>query len=87
MNAQQRLRNMFEGKAIDRLPVIEWAPWWNLTVERWQQEGLKMPLRTSQEGWAIQRHFGLDGHIHAFHAADGRQSQLRTDQSGSRKHI
>ena len=38
MNAQQRLRNMLEGKSIDRLPVIEWAPWWNLTVERWQQE-------------------------------------------------
>ena len=76
MNAQQRLRNMLEGKSIDRLPVIEWAPWWNLTVERWQQEGLKMPLRTSQEGWAIQRHFGLDGCFQTVFSVRGPQTPV-----------
>ena len=24
----------------DRLPVYEWAPWWDKTVERWKTEGL-----------------------------------------------
>ena len=27
-------------KPDDRLPLIEWAPWWNLTSERWAGEGM-----------------------------------------------
>ncbi len=39
-----------------RLPMVEWAPWWDQTTARWEQEGLSggMDLETSQ------RHFGLD---------------------------
>jgi len=25
---------------VDRLPRIEWATWWDKTLERWQSEGL-----------------------------------------------
>ena len=31
-------------KPDDRLPMIEWAPWWNETLERWKQEGLPQDL-------------------------------------------
>lgn len=40
---------------VDRLPMIEFAAWWDLTLERWKTEGLpELDLRESQE------HFGLD---------------------------
>ncbi|MEI6808294.1 MAG: uroporphyrinogen decarboxylase family protein [bacterium] len=31
-------------KCDDRLPMIEWAAWWDLTIERWQNEGLPKDL-------------------------------------------
>ncbi len=40
----------------DRLPVMEWAPWWDLTVKRWRDEGLPDALDTH----GIKRYFGLD---------------------------
>lgn len=40
----------------DRLPVIEWATWWHLTIQRWHGEGL--PEHLDKEG--IKRYFGLD---------------------------
>ncbi len=27
-------------KPDDRLPMVEWAAWWDKTIERWEQEGL-----------------------------------------------
>jgi hypothetical protein len=40
----------------DRMPIIEWASWWHLTIERWQREGLSREL----DSIGIKRHFGLD---------------------------
>lgn len=34
-------------KPADRLPMVEWAPWWNLTLERWQREGVPDFSRSS----------------------------------------
>jgi hypothetical protein len=28
-------------KPDDRLPMIEWAAWWDLTLDRWLQEGMQ----------------------------------------------
>ena len=55
------MKRFFAGKPVDRLPVIEWAPWWHLTIERWNSEGLNMPYVSRYDGTAIQRRFGLDG--------------------------
>lgn len=43
-------------RPADRLPMVEWAPWWDQTTARWEREGLSggMDLETSQ------RYFGLD---------------------------
>jgi hypothetical protein len=43
-------------RSIDRLPMVEWAAWWDLTVDRWKQEGLPKDI-----GWeASLEYFGLD---------------------------
>ena len=40
MTASERFCAYLSGAPVDRAPVIEWAPWWNLTVDRWIAEGL-----------------------------------------------
>lgn len=38
---RERFRKVLSfEKPDDRLPMIEWAPWWDLTRARWQQEGM-----------------------------------------------
>lgn len=57
MRASERFKNFIKGQPIDRLPAIEWAPWWNVTVERWHKEGLPPSLTSVYD---IQNYFGLD---------------------------
>lgn len=57
MTASERFRRYLSGEPVDRCPVIEWAPWWNLTVERWKNEGLPADANTDEE---IQNFFGLE---------------------------
>ena len=42
-------------KCDDRLPMIEWAAWWNVTLDRWFTEGLPQ-----MNGMEVQQYFGLD---------------------------
>jgi hypothetical protein len=44
----------------DRLPMWEWAMWWDLTLDRWHDEGLPANLRSVFE---IHEYFGLDPYI------------------------
>ena len=55
MNHAERLRALLEFRPVDRLPRIEWASWWDQTVERWQAEGLPVSDR-----YAMYAYFGLD---------------------------
>lgn len=57
MKPAERFAAYIAGKPVDRAPVIEWAPWWGLTVDRWRTEGL--PDRAGSVG-EIQAYFGLD---------------------------
>lgn len=56
MTASERIRARIKGEEVDRLPVLEWAPWWNLTLDRWQEEGLPSAYGLEE----IQKYFGLD---------------------------
>lgn len=57
MTPRERLQAIFNGKKPDdRLPVIEWAMWWDKTVEFWQGEGLDKSLDTI----GLYDHFGID---------------------------
>jgi len=42
---------------FDRLPLLEWAGWWDKTIDRWRSEGLPAHLVDRYE---ICKHFGLD---------------------------
>ena len=44
---------------VDRLPVWEWAMWWDKTIARWHGEGLPRELKHSQV-FEIAEYFGLD---------------------------
>ena len=41
---------------FDRLPIVEWAMWWDKTVAAWQAQGLDKGL----DRYGLYRHFGLD---------------------------
>ena len=55
-------------RPFDRLPVVEWAPWWDETVERWRREGLPAGL---DDRYALCEHFGLDMYRHGWFRARG----------------
>ncbi len=59
MDTRTRLVNTLNFKPVDRLPVLEWAGWWNLTVDRWHTEGLPAHLNDAFE---IREYFGMDAH-------------------------
>jgi len=42
---------------VDRLPVWEWAMWWDKTIARWHTEGLPTDL---WDAFQIAQYFGLD---------------------------
>ncbi len=57
MNTRQRFQAIMNFQPFDRLPVIEWAGWWDQTLARWRGEGLPPELT---DRYAICGHFGLD---------------------------
>lgn len=57
MTVPERFRNFMLGNPVDRLPAVEWAPYWDLTVKRWRGEGLPDTCVTPYD---IQNYFGLD---------------------------
>jgi hypothetical protein len=62
MTPRERFHAVMGFEAFDRLPLIEWATYWDLTVERWLAEGLccasRGRERPSQSD--LLRHFGFD---------------------------
>jgi uroporphyrinogen-III decarboxylase len=59
MNHVERFRAVMHFQPVDRLPVWEWAMWWDQTIARWHQEGLSPRLKFSQV-FEISAQFGLD---------------------------
>jgi hypothetical protein len=55
MNHLERFRAVMDFRPFDRLPRIEWAHWWDKTVERWAGEGLPVTDR-----YEMYDYFGLD---------------------------
>jgi len=53
MTIRDRCRAVLNFEPFDRLPMLEWAPFWTLTVERWQSEGLPKDVD-------LTKHFGLE---------------------------
>lgn len=57
MTNRERFKMLMEGDArVDASPVIEWASWWDKTLEGWKEEG--MPENMTEK--EICGYFGLD---------------------------
>ena len=56
MNTRERFHAVMTFEPFDRLPLIEWASWWDKTIERWRGEGLPADL----DRYGLYDHFGLD---------------------------
>jgi hypothetical protein len=69
MNHVERFNALMNFEAVDRLPRIEWAGYWNLTTDRWKAEGLDI------EGGApvIRESLGLDPYRQMWRGALGRE--------------
>ena len=57
MNTVERFHAVMGFQPFDRLPVVEWAGWWNQTLDRWHGEGLPTDLT---DRYAICRYLGLE---------------------------
>ena len=57
MTNRERFRAALDGRRPeDRLPIVEWAPWWDATVQAWVRQGLPAGLSNLQ----LQEYWGLD---------------------------
>ena len=68
MNTRERFHALMDFCPFDRLPVIEWAVWWDRTIERWHSEGLPAEVK---DRYDICRHFGLELYKQAWLQAVG----------------
>lgn len=57
MVSRERIQSVLNFQKPDRLPVVEWAPYWDKTISRWRTEGLPDSAQTHAE---IRDFFGLD---------------------------
>ena len=64
MQVRERFARTMAFREVDRLPMLEWATWWDKTVARWKTEGLTIPQRPGlSEGESLQLEMGLDLHL------------------------
>ena len=54
---RRRFKHIMNFKPADRLPMIEWATWWDKTIARWKEEGLPETMNDPAE---IRESLGLD---------------------------
>lgn len=57
MNVRERFQAVMNFQPFDRLPLVEWATWWDQTIRRWHTEGLPGTIHQRDD---ITRYFGLD---------------------------
>jgi hypothetical protein len=59
MTTRERFRAVAGLERPDSLPALEWATWWDLTLDRWRGEGLDPSLSSAGD---IHEALGLDRH-------------------------
>ncbi len=63
MTNTQRFDKVFAfADDLDRTPVIEWAGWWDKTIDNWREQGLPQAAKTGED---IKNYFGQDK-LHQF---------------------
>jgi hypothetical protein len=59
LDHRTRFHNVMSLRPVDRLPMIEWAGWWDKTIARWKEEGLPREMSDAAE---IREYLGLDAY-------------------------
>ena len=54
MNVREQFHAIMDGAPVDGMPVLEWAYWWDKTLDGWYGEGLPKGLDDRQ----MQDYFG-----------------------------
>ncbi len=67
MNTRERFRAVMNFEPFDRLPILEWAPWWDKTRARWNAEGAPAQLGT----YELQEHLGMDIYLQGWFSPGG----------------
>jgi len=57
MKDRERFKRLMNFNEVDRLPIVEWAGWWDKTIKRWHTEGLPTNLKDDGE---IRAYFNFD---------------------------
>ncbi len=57
MTTRERFWSVMNVEPFDRLPMIEWAVWWDKTIEHWHSEGLPASVHARYD---LYRYFGLE---------------------------
>ncbi|MFC1582467.1 uroporphyrinogen decarboxylase family protein [Planctomycetota bacterium] len=78
MNTVERTHAALNFEKPDRLPVLEWAAWWDMTLERWYEEGLSRDLGEVE----LLRHFNLDLHFREWYSPRGSVGHLKKEGTG-----
>ena len=63
MNTRERFQAVMNFRPFDRLPMVEWAVWWNQTIDRWHRDGLP---ETLTDRYDLYDHFGLEQYRQAW---------------------
>jgi len=62
MNHSERFKAVIDFKPVDRLPYLEWAMWWDKTIDSWHNQGLPKILSFNKVT-DIMSHLGLDPYM------------------------
>ena len=68
MTNRKRFKSIMSFKSADRMPMIEWAGWWDKTIARWKQEGLPEKMNDAAE---IREYLGLDKYLQYWYRGKG----------------
>ena len=81
LSCARRLSLALSGdlSALDRLPVIEWASWWDLTLDRWHGEGFNKDMGSDERFDAL----GLDRHTQMWFNLKSRSCPAPQKQGGA----
>ncbi len=67
MTVRERFARTMRFEQVDRMPILEWATWWDKTVHNWIGQGLEIrPVPGLNQGQALQQQMGLDLHLQAW---------------------
>jgi hypothetical protein len=70
MTTRERFLAIMNFQPVDHLPIVEWANWWELTIDRWSGEGLPVPqdrpFDLFTDRYDVFRHFGLEQYKQGF---------------------